>query len=187
MTKKRIHLVYETVEGHTATVSERIARSLEETACEVEVARCGDTGPEALAQSDGIIVGGSIHAGKHNSRVVSFAGKNADLLSSKPSAFFIVCLTARSKKQKDIEEVNRYMESFHSRTGWKPDLERAFAGALLYTSYGFIKRKILSSISAREGGDTDTSRDFVYTDWDEVEKLANDFNNLIFKVPETLK
>lgn len=187
MKEKHIHVLYETVEGHTATVSGRIASALEEAGHEVEVARCGDVRPESLARSDGIIVGGSIHAGKHNSRVVSFAGKNAELLSSTPSAFFLVCLTARSKKQKDIEAVNRYLEDFRSRTGWKPDLERVFPGALLYTSYGFVKRKILSSISKREGGDTDTSRDFVYTDWDEVERFASDFGNLTFTVSESQK
>jgi menaquinone-dependent protoporphyrinogen IX oxidase len=42
------------------------------------------------------------------------------------------------------------------------------AGALLYTKYDFMKRFIMRVITKRAVGDTDTSQDFVYTDWDQV-------------------
>ena len=49
-----------------------------------------------------------------------------------------------------------------------------FAGALRYSRYGWLKRRLMRSIARREGGDTDTSRDHVYTDWDAVDRFAVD-------------
>ena len=58
--------------------------------------------------------------------------------------------------------------------GYDPDAVGLFAGAVMYTKYGWIKRRIMKSIVAKEGGDTDTSRDFEYTDWDAVDDFARD-------------
>jgi menaquinone-dependent protoporphyrinogen oxidase len=51
-----------------------------------------------------------------------------------------------------------------------------FAGALLYTRYGFFKRWIMKKIVRDKGSpDLDTSRDYVYTDWDGVKRFAEEF------------
>ncbi len=34
---------------------------------------------------------------------------------------------------------------------------------------------LMKHIAAKEGGETDTSRDFEYTDWDEVTRFAETF------------
>jgi menaquinone-dependent protoporphyrinogen oxidase len=49
-------------------------------------------------------------------------------------------------------------------------------GALLYTQYGFVKRHVMKKI-ARDTGNlgTDTSRDYVYTEWDGVKRFVEDF------------
>jgi menaquinone-dependent protoporphyrinogen oxidase len=47
---------------------------------------------------------------------------------------------------------------------------------LLYTQYGFFKRWIMKKIARDKGSpDTDTSRDYVYTDWDSVRRFAEEF------------
>ena len=56
--------------------------------------------------------------------------------------------------------------------GFDPKAVGMFAGALQYTKYGWITRRVMKSISAKEGRDTDTTRDFEYTDWDAVEEFA---------------
>src|SRR5262249_4218420 len=53
-----------------------------------------------------------------------------------------------------------------------PKVVGMFAGALMYTRYGWIKRHIMRSIEAKEGRDVDTSRDYEYTDWDAVDEFA---------------
>ena len=56
--------------------------------------------------------------------------------------------------------------------GFDPKAVGLFAGALQYTKYGWITRRVMKSISAKEGRDTDTTRDFEYTDWDAVDEFA---------------
>jgi menaquinone-dependent protoporphyrinogen oxidase len=46
---------------------------------------------------------------------------------------------------------------------------------LLYTKYNFLKRGLMKSITKKQGGDIDTSRDFIYTDWDAVDAFAREF------------
>src|SRR5215212_510950 len=69
-----------------------------------------------------------------------------------------------------------YVERFLEETGWHPDMVGIFAGALRYTQYGFIKRHLMKKIS-KDGGsaDTDTSRDYEYTDWNDVRHFAEEF------------
>jgi hypothetical protein len=59
--------------------------------------------------------------------------------------------------------------------GWQPDQIGVFAGALLYTQYGLIKRYLMKSISKQMEGDTDVSRDYEYTDWESVDDFAEIF------------
>ncbi len=49
-----------------------------------------------------------------------------------------------------------------------------FAGALRYSEYGWMMKRVMKSIARREGNDTDTSRDHEYTDWPAVDRFAND-------------
>jgi menaquinone-dependent protoporphyrinogen oxidase len=48
---------------------------------------------------------------------------------------------------------------------------------LLYTQYGFLKRHLMKKIAGDKPGElgTDTSRDYVYTEWDGVKRFAEDF------------
>ena len=65
------------------------------------------------------------------------------------------------------------------RTGFDPDLVGLFAGALVYTQYGWFKRRVMRVIARREDGDTDTSHDHEYTDWQSVEQFARDVHKLV--------
>ena len=90
-----------------------------------------------------------------------------------PSAFFSVSLAAHG----DMENARAYVEKFEQETGWRPTQVGLFGGALLYRQYGFLKRLMMKKIvSDKPGGlSTDTSRDHVYTDWDEVKRFAEAF------------
>ena len=122
---------------------------------------------------DGVIVGASIHMSRHDKRVVEFVQQNRDLLDRLPSAFFSVSLAAHG----DTEEAEGYVEEFEQQTGWRPAKIALFSGALLYTHYGFVKRHLMKKIAHDKPGHlgTDTSRDYVYTEWDGVKQFAEDF------------
>lgn len=48
----------------------------------------------------------------------------------------------------------------------------SFAGALLYQNYHPLLRWIMKRIARKAGGGTDTSRNYEYTDWGEVEAFG---------------
>ena len=172
---KKIVIIYESVEGHTREVAERMGAAITAADCQVSSFPCKSADSTMLSEADGILLGGSIHAGKHNKKLMRFAETHRDLLGAKPSAFFLVCLTAKFTTPEKKAEVAAYLKDFAERTGFSPGRSVAFAGALKYTKYNFLKRALMKSISNNQGGDIDTSRDFVYTDWDAVDAFAKAF------------
>ena len=71
------------------------------------------------------------------------------------------------------------MQEWLDRTGFDPDVVGLFAGALVYTQYGWLKRHVMRTIVKREGGDLDLSRDYEYTDWSAVEGFAKDVEIMV--------
>ncbi len=56
-----------------------------------------------------------------------------------------------------------------------PPQTATFAGALQYSKYGIFKKPVMRLIARMVGNDTDTTRDYEYTDWDAVERFADAF------------
>jgi menaquinone-dependent protoporphyrinogen oxidase len=175
MSPRRIAVFYETAEGHTALVAERVRGILAEQGHEVRVVRCREATPADLEGADGFVVGASIHMGRHHAKALKFIERHLDTLASRPSAFFSVNLSTKSRSPERQADARRYVDELPGLTGWKPDRLASFAGAVPYTRYGFVVRRLMRSINEKDGGDTDTSRDFVYTDWERVREFALDF------------
>lgn len=170
---KKIFLTYGTTEGQTAKIAEFIADVLRAHGHDVTVLDVKDAAGTIPAGYDGIVVGASIHMGKHDKHVVDLVKKNQDTLARVPSAFFSVSLAAAG----DESEARGYVEEFVEETGWRPHRAAQFAGALLYTQYNFVKRHMMKRIVRDKPGDigTDLSRDYVYTEWDGVKLFAEHF------------
>ena len=124
---------------------------------------------------DAAIIGGSIHMGKFPGYLKSFVTEHREWLSQVPSAFFTVCMAIHSVNEKEQADARALGQNFIKKTNWQPNLMETFAGAVKYTQYGFITRKIMQHISKKEGGNTDTSQDHEYTDWDAVTDFTEQF------------
>jgi menaquinone-dependent protoporphyrinogen oxidase len=172
-----ILIVYGTTEGHTDEVVEHIRGPLESAGHEVVVHRIGDA-PDRPAGFDAVLVGSSIHVGKHHGDVVDWVRTNSEWLQARPSAFFQVSLSSASGDEQDTE-ARSYVDQLVEATGWHPDLVGLFGGALLYTRYGFVKRTMLKKIAGKSGLGTDTHRDYDYTDYDAVRHFAEDVAALL--------
>jgi menaquinone-dependent protoporphyrinogen oxidase len=169
---RRTLIVYGTTEGHTENVVTAISAPLLEQGHEVVAARVEEA-PSAVDGFDAVVVGSSVHLGKHHEGVVAWARRNAMALAQRPSAFFEVCLSAVGDEDRQAE-ARSYVDDFTEQTGWHPDLVGIFGGALRYTRYGFAKKRLLRSVARKDGLATDTRRDFVYTDYDAVRQFAED-------------
>lgn len=168
-----VYVPYGTVEGQTAKIAEYIAgviRSHGHEATTADIKAAGDSLPDGV---DAVIVGASVHIGKHESQVRDFVRTNREALQRLPSALFSVSLAAAHGGEQEAE---RYVEKFEAATGWRPARVGLFGGALLYTHYGFVTKQVMKTIASRAGtGDTDTTRDYVYTEWDGVKHFTEDF------------
>ena len=168
-----ICIPYLTSEGQTARIAEYIADLVRHHGHEARPVDLKASPGVDLAACDGIIVGASIHRGKHDKHLGEFVERNRDTLERLPSAFFSVSLAAHG----DTGEAEKYLEEFEQQTGWRPAKVALFSGALLYTQYGFLTRHLMKRIAGSKPGalGTDVSRDYVYTEWDGVRRFTEDF------------
>lgn len=175
-----IHVVYATSEGQTAKIASRLVDRLTEKGHDVQVSNVSSLPANyTLSDADAVLVGGSIHYGRQQRAIRRFARTYRTELSSKPTGFFQVCLAAVGTDAAAEAEVAGYVNRFVTATDWHPDRIVSFAGALAYSKYGFLKRIIMKRIASRTTGDTDSSRDYEYTDWVEVEQFATDFGAFV--------
>jgi len=168
----KILIPYATTEGQTAKIAEVIADVIRGHGAEVETVDVREVPDPIPAGYDGVIVGASIHMSRHDARVVEFVQHNREPLDRLPSAFFSVSLAANG----DLPNAEAYVENFRQQTGWRPTKVGLFSGALLYRQYNFLKRHMMKRIVRdKPGMPTDSSRDYVYTNWDQVKRFAEDF------------
>lgn len=169
----RLLLLYSSIEGQTALIAECIAGTLREKGYVLDMLAIEKAQPDPdLAAYEGVIVGASIHYGHHPAYVRALVRRQRDALAARHDAFFSVSLSAGGPRPKP-EAAQRYIDKFLRRTGWQPKLVASFAGAVKYSLYGPIKRRVMIVFVGLGGGETDTSRDYEYTDWEAVTRFAD--------------
>jgi menaquinone-dependent protoporphyrinogen oxidase len=156
-------VVYASVEGHTERVAQRVAARLAARGHRVELRAAG--AQIDLSGFDAVVVGASVHYGRHPASLAALLKRNAASLAGRSSAFFSVSLGAKQ----------RYAARFLKSARWQPQLTAVFAGALRYSAYGPIKRQVVRAFAAVAGHDTDTAKDYDYTDWKAVDAFATAF------------
>ena len=171
-----ILIAYATTEGQTGRIAGFMTRALQEAGFQADVV---DTAAarSALVQPTyaAVILGSAIHAGKHAPSLAKFVEANAAWLQAIPTALFSVSLTAAHDDDKSRAETDRMIDEFLAATGLDPVRRCRIAGALRYSRYGFLKRVLMRRIARKEGGGTDVSRDFEYTDWESVRQFVVEF------------
>lgn len=174
----QILVVYHTVEGQSALIADRLAGELRSLGDEVTVAEA-KAAPASLEGFDGVVLGGSIHMGKHGAPLSAYVRDHQEPMRSRPNAFFSVSMSAARRDEKHQADAQRIANEFLDGASWKPDRVALFAGAVKYTKYNFITRRLMRWISSKEGGETDMSRDWEYTDWAAVKAFADDLHQLV--------
>jgi menaquinone-dependent protoporphyrinogen oxidase len=72
-------------------------------------------------------------------------------------------------------DVEKMLKHFYEETGWHPKRVKPVAGALLYKKYSMLIRFVMRRIARRAEAETDTSRDYEYTDWAALDRFVNEF------------
>ena len=172
----RILIVYGTTDGHTRKVAHAVGTTLEALGCEVETHDAqrlsSDVRPDDF---DAVMVAASLHAGGYQKAVRRWVNRHAVGLAGKPSAFLSVCLGILEKDPKVRHQLEEIIRQFTREENWHPGMVKMVAGALPYTRYTWFTRFIMKRIVAKSGGDTDTSRDYEYTDWEDLKAFTHEF------------
>jgi len=176
-----ILILYGTKSGQTEKVAHAIAETLRGEGADVDVRnaaeKAGLPSPEVYA---GVVVAAPLYGGRYPRPVRRWARAPAGALGARPGALVTVCLAAMSKLPESRRGLASIQERLFAATGWRPDVAKPVAGALLYTRYGWLKRRILLGIVRREGGDTDVTRDYEYTDWNDLRAFARSFYEQVY-------
>ena len=157
-----------------------LGETLRQRGAQVDVVDAGAAGPGPRpADYAGVLVAASVHISSYQRAVVRWLRAHAAELHRKPAAFLSVCLGVLQREPAVQKELDAILERFYARTRWRPALTKIVAGALPYTRYGRLKRWAMRRMARRAGVETDPSRDYEYTDWNEVRAFADAFERLV--------
>jgi menaquinone-dependent protoporphyrinogen oxidase len=172
----RILIIYATREGQTGKVAREIAGHLRQAGADVQLLDAREAIPAAQVDVgffDLLVFGASMHAGGLERELVGFVNARAADIRTKRRSFFLVLLSAATR-----DPGLRSQSLADARAKMNAQLQVPFeetemiAGALKYSRYPLPLRWLMKRIAAKAGGDTDTSRDYEYTDWAQVEAYA---------------
>ncbi|MEE3652252.1 MULTISPECIES: menaquinone-dependent protoporphyrinogen IX dehydrogenase [unclassified Brenneria] len=172
-------ILFSSKDGQTRAIASYIANSLKGS-LECDVISLLSTNDIDLNKYDRILIGASVRYGRFNPAVNKFIRQHLTYLQELPSAFFSVNLTARKPEKRSLQ-TNAYTRKFLLNSPWQPDLCGVFAGALRYPRYWWFDRVMIQLIMHMTGGETDSSKEIEYTDWEQVTRFAHEFGQLTQK------
>ena len=171
-----ILIVYGTTDGHTRKIAQVLAENFRAQRCSVDLVDAAGTlrrlSPEVY---DGVVVAASVHIGSYQAAVKRWVRTHVGKLNQRPTAFLSVCLAVLEKRPQATREIERIVQRFLRDCGWQPTATRLVAGAVPYTRYNWFKKWLMKRLVGKAGGGTDTSRDYEYTDWNELRRFTQQF------------
>lgn len=174
--KNRIGLIYASVDGQTAKISEEIRSDFFKAGKEIEIYNIEEF-DKKVEDFDTLIIGSSIRYGVHHKAIMDFIESNTEKLQAIRSMFFSVNLVAR-KPEKNEPATNPYVVKFLEKIKWKPSKVAVFAGMLDYKKYSFWDRKMIQLIMWITKGPTNTDAKIEYTDWNKVHEFSSELIGL---------
>jgi menaquinone-dependent protoporphyrinogen oxidase len=182
---KTLAVLYATREGQTRRIAEHMAAALRTRDFTVIVHDLAADLPSDLdlARCSGALLAASIHIGKHEKEMVAFVRNYRAQLERMPCMFLSVSMSQAGAEDASATPerrahrtmyVNKSIDTFLDRTGWKPGRVHPVAGALLYRQYRLPVRLMMRLIAKMVGASTDTSRDHEFTDWRALDRFAEE-------------
>jgi menaquinone-dependent protoporphyrinogen oxidase len=177
-------IFYATREGQTRKIAERIAHTLGTYGVEAHLYDVRDSdGPIDWARYGMVWVAGSVHAGHHEREIVRFAKRHREELVRRRAVFVSVTLSEAGaedvhapaeRRRQSALDARRMIDAFVQESGWKPTWSFPVAGALAYTRYNWLVRRIMARIARQYGASTDTSVDHEFTNWPLLDRYVSD-------------
>jgi len=177
--EKNIGIYYASRHGQTEKIAHFLGDCFRSRDWEVYVTDLDQgAGTPDVSTFSAVLVGGPIYRERYPSPLGRFVTKNRRLLMELPSTgFFSTCLAATpATGESHLESLGPVRTFLHS-VSWTPDWIASFPGALNYREYNPLLRWIMEGFARKQGGPTDTSKDYEFTCWQDVARFAQDFDN----------
>lgn len=182
-------IVYATREGQTRKIAQYLAGALREESFDQVDIRDAQSSAEdiKIGRYSAMIIAASVHGGRHEPEIVDFVKLHRYELDKLHTAFLSVSLSEAGAERANATpeqharftaDVEQMLSNFFRQTGWIPDAVMPVAGALVYSKYNVFIRFVMKRIARKAGGDTDTSRDYEYTDWLSLKRFASQFGRM---------
>ena len=177
----RAAVFYATREGHTRHIANRIAIDLRALGAEVDLFDVRAGSPVEWSAYSAAVVAASVHVGHHEREMITFVRRHRPELERRSAAFISVTLSeagaenlmrSDAERERAAADVQRMIDVFVKKTGWRPARALPVAGALAYSRYNVFVRFIMKRIAREAGAPTDTSRDYVFTDWPALDRFV---------------
>ena len=173
---KNILILYATREGQTEKIATQIFTHLIKAGASVQLTNAQDrmvTENIDLKAFDLLVFGASMHAGGVEQEMVTFINNHQEQIKQKIRSFFLVLLSAATK---DSELRAKWLEDARKKMNEQiqvpfQDVEM-IAGALMYSKYSLPLKWIMKGIAQKAGEGTDMSKDYEYTDWNQVAQYS---------------
>ncbi|MBS1970362.1 MAG: hypothetical protein JSU04_08640 [Bdellovibrionales bacterium] len=170
-----ILIVYRTKNGQTEKIANDIANHFQRMGHWTDLYNSEQSVLISKGEYDAIIVGGPVYLGSFPRTLRRWVRRNHEALKSVPTAFFSVCLGVLQKDPKVQAEERKIVQDFFATTKWVPQQWTIFPGALLYSQYNWLTKIIMKRIARKAGAPTDFSKDYEYTNWQEVRHFSETF------------
>ncbi|GAB4532765.1 MAG: hypothetical protein Tsb0014_17530 [Pleurocapsa sp.] len=179
---KNILILYATREGQTEKVAAKISTHLQKAGANVELINAQDktvTKDIDLDVFDLLVFGASMHAGGIERELVDFVNSHKKQIEQKVRSFFLVLLSPATKDSNlRAEWLKDAQKKMNEQIQVQFQDAEMIAGALMYSKYSLPLKWIMKRIAKQAGGDTDTSKDYEYTDWKQVEQYSEKLMNI---------
>jgi len=177
--EKNIGIYFSSKHGQTEKIAHFLGECFTSRGWDVYVTdlKRGAAGMPEVRNFSAVLIGAPMYMHRYPKAVRKFIAENrAELMALPSTGFFSTCLTATPGTHEAYLESLGPVRRFLDEVSWTPDWIASFPGALNYREYNPLMRRIMRNISRKEGGPTDTSRDFELTRWEEVSRFAQDFD-----------
>jgi menaquinone-dependent protoporphyrinogen oxidase len=167
-------IAYASTEGQTRKIASQIAAQVRESGHDVHLEDIARRPSNLQARDfEAVIIAASVHQEKHQEDIETFVASSRSVLATRPTMFLSVSLAAAFEDTRGDAE--RYIASFTTNSGWKPDSSLAVAGALRSDEYDYYQQQILEHVVLKDHKIINVERDYEFTDWKALTEAVNAF------------
>lgn len=166
-----MQIYYATRDGQARRIAQRITARLGEAGISTVPLNLAENEVEPRALQGPVVLVAAVRYGRHLPEADHFLARYAAVASPAPLVLLSVNLTAR-KPGKSTPEGNAYLRTVIRRHRLHPVIASAIAGRLDYPRYPWFDRLMIRLIMTLTGGPTDPATQVEFTDWSQVDTLA---------------